>query len=134
MHQLGIAQVEPYPFRVQKFAIGQIAFNEDASTAVLTPFSGRVDAADRQGRRRGEARRSAVRDRQPGSGAGADRLDRRVHGPEKAQLAARARQASCEKRLKDLSRARRRRSARWSRPQRQLVAAETDLRSAGRAR
>jgi cobalt-zinc-cadmium efflux system membrane fusion protein len=42
MHQLNIVPVEPYPFRVQKQAIGQIAFNEDASTVVTTPFSGRV--------------------------------------------------------------------------------------------
>ena len=42
MHQLGIMKVELYPFRVQKLAIGQIAYNEDTSTAVLTPFSGRV--------------------------------------------------------------------------------------------
>ncbi len=44
--------------------------------AVLRPR----DAADRQDRRRGEARRSAVRDRQPGGGAGADRPDRRGAG------------------------------------------------------
>jgi membrane fusion protein, heavy metal efflux system len=42
MHQLSIVKVVPYPFRLQKQAIGQIAFNEDASTLVLTPFSGRV--------------------------------------------------------------------------------------------
>ena len=42
MHQLGIMKVELYPFRVQKLAIGQIAYNEDTSTAVLTPFPGRV--------------------------------------------------------------------------------------------
>jgi membrane fusion protein, heavy metal efflux system len=42
MHQLSIVKVMPYPFRLQKPAIGQIAFNEDASTVVLTPFSGRV--------------------------------------------------------------------------------------------
>jgi cobalt-zinc-cadmium efflux system membrane fusion protein len=42
MHQLTIVKVIPYPFRLQKPAIGQIAFNEDASTVVLTPFSGRV--------------------------------------------------------------------------------------------
>jgi cobalt-zinc-cadmium efflux system membrane fusion protein len=42
MHQLGIVKVELYPFRVQKLAIGQIAYNEDTSTAVLTPFPGRV--------------------------------------------------------------------------------------------
>ena len=42
MHQLTVVKVKLYPFRVQKTAIGQIAFNEDASTVVLTPFSGRV--------------------------------------------------------------------------------------------
>jgi cobalt-zinc-cadmium efflux system membrane fusion protein len=42
MHQLNVVRVELYPFRVQKLAIGQIAYNEDTSTAVLTPFSGRV--------------------------------------------------------------------------------------------
>jgi membrane fusion protein, heavy metal efflux system len=42
LHQLTIVNVELYPFRAQKTAIGQIAFNEDASTVVLTPFSGRV--------------------------------------------------------------------------------------------
>lgn len=42
MHQLQIVTVEPYSFVRQKSAIGQIAFNEDTSTIVLTPFSGRV--------------------------------------------------------------------------------------------
>jgi cobalt-zinc-cadmium efflux system membrane fusion protein len=42
MHQLDIVEVKAHPFRTQKTAIGQIAFNEDASTVVLTPFSGRV--------------------------------------------------------------------------------------------
>jgi cobalt-zinc-cadmium efflux system membrane fusion protein len=42
MHQLQVVKVEPNAFRVQISAIGQIAFNEDASTIVLTPFSGRV--------------------------------------------------------------------------------------------
>jgi cobalt-zinc-cadmium efflux system membrane fusion protein len=42
MHQLDVVRVEPHEFRQQKFAIGQIAFNEDASTTVLAPFSGRV--------------------------------------------------------------------------------------------
>ena len=42
MHQLEVVKVEPYAFRVQRSAIGQIAFNEDATTNVLTPFSGRV--------------------------------------------------------------------------------------------
>jgi cobalt-zinc-cadmium efflux system membrane fusion protein len=42
MHQLDIVKVEMCSFRHFKPAIGQIAFNEDASTIVLTPFSGRV--------------------------------------------------------------------------------------------
>jgi membrane fusion protein, heavy metal efflux system len=42
MHQLNVVKVESYAFRVQRSAVGQIAFNEDASTTVLTPFSGRV--------------------------------------------------------------------------------------------
>src|SRR5262245_56968754 len=42
MHQLTTQKVELYPFRVQKLAIGQIAYNDDTSTSVLTPFSGRV--------------------------------------------------------------------------------------------
>jgi cobalt-zinc-cadmium efflux system membrane fusion protein len=42
MHQLEVVKVEAYPFRIERSAIGQIAFNEDASTIVLTPFSGRV--------------------------------------------------------------------------------------------
>jgi cobalt-zinc-cadmium efflux system membrane fusion protein len=41
-HQLDIVPVQLYLFRVQKPAIGQIAFNEDASTVVHSPFSGRV--------------------------------------------------------------------------------------------
>jgi cobalt-zinc-cadmium efflux system membrane fusion protein len=42
MHQVEVAKVALAPFRVLKTAIGQIAFNEDASTTVLTPYSGRV--------------------------------------------------------------------------------------------
>ena len=42
MHQLEIVKVELCLFRLYKPAIGQIAFNEDTSTVVLTPFSGRV--------------------------------------------------------------------------------------------
>jgi cobalt-zinc-cadmium efflux system membrane fusion protein len=41
-HQINIVQVTTDRFSIQKLAIGQIAFNEDASTVVLTPFSGRV--------------------------------------------------------------------------------------------
>jgi membrane fusion protein, heavy metal efflux system len=42
LHQLQVVPVELSAFRIEKQAIGQIAFNEDASTVVLTPFSGRV--------------------------------------------------------------------------------------------
>jgi membrane fusion protein, heavy metal efflux system len=42
MHQIGLVKVESEAFRVLRPAIGQIAFNEDASTVVQTPFSGRV--------------------------------------------------------------------------------------------
>ena len=42
MHQLQVAKVETFAFRPQRSAIGQIGYNEDASTIVLTPFSGRV--------------------------------------------------------------------------------------------
>src|SRR5262245_52935515 len=42
MHQIKVVEVGMHPFRLHKPAIGQIAFNEDASTVVQTPFSGRV--------------------------------------------------------------------------------------------
>src|SRR5215203_4014128 len=42
MHQLEVVKVVPHAFLDQRSAIGQIAFNEDASTPVMTPFSGRV--------------------------------------------------------------------------------------------
>jgi cobalt-zinc-cadmium efflux system membrane fusion protein len=42
MHQLQIVKVDNYAFRAQSSAIGQIGYNEDASTSVMTPFSGRV--------------------------------------------------------------------------------------------
>ena len=42
MHQISIMRAELHPFRVLKSAVGQIAYNEDTSTAVMTPFSGRV--------------------------------------------------------------------------------------------
>jgi len=42
MHQLQIVKVGTFAFRAQTSAIGQIGYNEDASTVVLTPFSGRV--------------------------------------------------------------------------------------------
>src|SRR4051812_29272398 len=42
MHQLEVVKVASYGFLDQRSAIGQIAFNEDVSTIVMTPFSGRV--------------------------------------------------------------------------------------------
>lgn len=42
MHQLNVSPATAKVFATAKSAIGQIAFNEDASTAVLSPFSGRV--------------------------------------------------------------------------------------------
>ena len=42
MHQLEVVKVEICSFRLFKAAIGQIAFNEDTSTVVLSPFSGRA--------------------------------------------------------------------------------------------
>lgn len=42
LHQLALVPVVVDQFRQEKQAVGQIAFNEDASTVVLTPFSGRV--------------------------------------------------------------------------------------------
>ena len=42
MHQIEVVKVETYPFKVQRPAIGRIAYNEDVSTPVLAPFSGRV--------------------------------------------------------------------------------------------
>ena len=42
MHQLAIVTAELFPFQMQRAAIGQIAFNEDTTTPIRTPFSGRV--------------------------------------------------------------------------------------------
>lgn len=42
MHQLKVVRVETVLFRIEKSAVGRLAFNEEASTNVLTPFSGRV--------------------------------------------------------------------------------------------
>jgi cobalt-zinc-cadmium efflux system membrane fusion protein len=42
LHQLTVVPVELYPFHVQKSGVGKIGYNEDASTAVMAPFAGRV--------------------------------------------------------------------------------------------
>ena len=78
MHQLDIVTVVTRP--VPHSEAGhrpdrlQRGCQHRRADAVLRPR----DAADRQDRRRREARRSAVRDRQPGGRAGADRPDRRA--------------------------------------------------------
>ena len=132
MHQLSIAPVEPYPFRVQKFAIGQIAFNEDTSTVVADAVLRPRRPPDRQDRRPGEARRAAVRDRQPGSGAAAERLHRRRHGHEQGALAARARQDRARSGSSDLYEGKAAPLKEWQQAQAQLVGAQNDLRSAER--
>ncbi len=42
MAEFEVAPVVGYGFRIQRDAVGQIAFNEDATTPVVAPFSGRV--------------------------------------------------------------------------------------------
>ena len=42
LHQVEVAKIEPRPFVDMKPGIGQIAFNEDMSSAVVAPFSGRI--------------------------------------------------------------------------------------------
>ena len=42
MSEFDITPVVGYAFRIQRDAVGQIAFNEDATTPVVAPFSGRV--------------------------------------------------------------------------------------------
>jgi cobalt-zinc-cadmium efflux system membrane fusion protein len=42
VHQIVVSRVEAHAFRVRKIAIGQIGYNEDATTVVSSPFSGRV--------------------------------------------------------------------------------------------
>jgi len=42
LQQLTVTKVELHPFRIERTAVGQIGLNEDASTAVLTPVSGRA--------------------------------------------------------------------------------------------
>lgn len=42
MSQIRVVKVEKAAFSEMKAAIGQIAFNEDASTVIVSPFSGRV--------------------------------------------------------------------------------------------
>ena len=132
MHQLTVAQVELYPFRVQKFAIGQIAFNEDTSTAVLAPFSGRVvrliaKIGDKV--QRGEALfeidSPEVVQPQNDFIAAATALNKARSQHDLALIV--------EKRLKDLYEGKAAALKEWQQAEGQLVAAKNDMRSAGMA-
>ena len=132
MHQLAIAQVELYPFRVQKFAIGQIAFNEDTSTAVLTPFSGRVirvigKIGDeiKRGEPLFEIDSPEVVQPQNDFIASATALNKARSQHDLALIV--------EKRLKDLYEGKAAALKEWQQADGQLVAAKNDMRSAGMA-
>jgi cobalt-zinc-cadmium efflux system membrane fusion protein len=132
MHQLAIAQVELYPFRVQKFAIGQIAFNEDTSTAVLTPFSGRVvrliaKVGDKvkRGEPLFEIDSPEVVQPQNDFIASATALNKARSQHDLALIV--------EKRLKDLYEGKAAALKEWQQAEGQLVAAKNDMRSAGMA-
>ena len=130
MHQLGIVKVELYPFRVQKLGHRpdrlQRGHQHRRPDAVLRPR----DPADRQDRRQRQARRSAVRDRQPRSGAAAERFHRRAHCDEQGALAAQSRADRREAVQGSVRGQGRARSRNISRRRRQLVGAENDMRSA----
>jgi membrane fusion protein, heavy metal efflux system len=128
MHQLDIAEVELYPFRVQKFAVGQIAYNEDTSTAVMAPFSGRV------------TRLIAKIGDQVKRGAALFEIDSpEVVQPQNDFVAAVAAGNKArsqlelarivEKRLKDLYEGKAAPLKEWQQAQDKLVAAENDMRS-----
>lgn len=132
MHQLGIAQVELYPFRVQKFAIGQIAFNEDTSTAVLAPFAGRVvrliaKVGDKvtRGEALFEIDSPEVVQPQNDFIAAATALNKARSQHDLALIV--------EKRLKDLYEGKAAALKEWQQAEGQLVAAKNDMRSAGMA-
>jgi membrane fusion protein, heavy metal efflux system len=132
MHQLRVAPVELYPFRVQRFAIGQIAFNEDTSTAVLSPFSGRIvrliaKVGDKV--KRGEALfeidSPEVVQPQNDFIAAATALNKSRSQHDLALIV--------EKRLKDLYEGKAAALKEWQQAEGQLVAAKNDMRSADMA-
>jgi len=132
MHQLSVAQVELYPFRVQKFAIGQIAFNEDTSTAVLAPFAGRVvrliaKVGDKvtRGEALFEIDSPEVVQPQNDFIAAATALNKARSQHDLALIV--------EKRLKDLYEGKAAALKEWQQAEGQLVAAKNDMRSAGMA-
>jgi membrane fusion protein, heavy metal efflux system len=129
MHQLEVATVERHPFRVQKFAIGQIAYNEDTSTAVLAPFPGRVTrliAKIGDKVKRGEALfeidSPEVVQPQNDFIAAITALNKARSQHDLAQIV--------EKRLKDLYEGKAAALKEWQLAEAQLVAAKNDLRSA----
>ena len=88
-HRPGAAVFLPQPEAGDRPDCLQRGSQHRGGDAVLRPG----DARDRQDRRRGQARRRFVRDRQPGSGAGADRPDRGPSGAAESEVAAWPRQA-----------------------------------------
>jgi cobalt-zinc-cadmium efflux system membrane fusion protein len=132
MHQLSIEKVELYPFRVQRFAIGQIAFNEDTSTAVLTPFPGRVTrliAKVGDQVKRGDALfeidSPEVVQPQNDFIAAVTALNKARSQHDLATIV--------EKRLKDLYEGKAAALKEWQQAEGQLIAAQNDMRSAGMA-
>jgi len=129
MRQLSIARVAAYPFRVQKFAIGQIAYNEDTSTAVLAPFSGRVvrliaKIGDRvkQGEPLFELDSPEVVQPQNDFIAAVTAMNKARSQLDLAKIG--------EKRFKDLYEGKAAPLKEWQQAQAQLVGAQNDLRSA----
>ncbi len=129
MRQLSIARVAAYPFRVQKFAIGQIAYNEDTSTAVLAPFSGRVvrliaKIGDRvkQGEPLFELDSPEVVQPQNDFIAAITAMNKARSQLDLAKIG--------EKRFKDLYEGKAAPLKEWQQAQAQLVGAQNDLRSA----
>jgi membrane fusion protein, heavy metal efflux system len=129
MHQLTVMKVEQHAFRVLKAAIGQIAYNEDTSTAVLTPFAGRVvrlvaKVGDRV--RRGEPLfeidSPEVVQPQNDFIAAAAAMNKARSQLDLAQIV--------EKRLKDLYEGKAAPLKEWQLAQAQLIAAQNDMRSA----
>jgi cobalt-zinc-cadmium efflux system membrane fusion protein len=129
MQQLSITRVVSYPFRVQKFAIGQIAYNEDTSTAVLAPFSGRVvrliaKVGDRvkRGEPLFELDSPEVVQPQNEFIAAVTAMNKARSQLELAKIG--------EKRFKDLYEGKAAPLKEWQQAQAQLVGAQNDLRSA----